>query len=100
MMPRPRSRKHPVTRVDAEVLAQEVLQVRREYGVGCPAAILTGIREWRLVRAQRAARDHLAYWPGGDVTYAGAPVIERMYLSAPTVMATQQDLEDALLGGD
>lgn len=98
MMPRPRSRKHKVTRVDAEHLAQEVLQVRRETGVGTPVAILTGIREWRLVRAQPAARAWLAYWPGGDITYADCPVIIRMDLDEPTVIATQHELEDVLLG--
>jgi hypothetical protein len=100
MMPRPRSRKRPVVKVNAEALAQEVLQIRRETGEGTPVAILTGNREWRLVITQPEAQAHLAYWPGGDVTYAGCPVIMRMALDAPRVMPTQQELEDALLGGD
>lgn len=96
MMPRPRSRKRPVERMDAGVLAAEIERLRQE-GLE-PAAIITGIREWALVRTQPAAAAHLEYWPGGDQTYAKVPVIIRRDLDTPAIMPTQQELEDALLG--
>lgn len=95
---RPASRKHPVIIVPAEDLVAHIAGVRRQGGE--PAAIITGTREWAMVRNQVAAGRHLQHWPGDGETFDQVPVIVRPGLGPPRVMDTQQDLEDALLGGD
>jgi hypothetical protein len=95
---RPASRKKPVVIVPATELASDISDIRREGGY--PAAIITGTREWAMVRNQVDAAQHLQFWPGDGETFDQVPVIIRPGVGAPRVMATQQDLEDALLGGD
>lgn len=99
MMPRPKARgKTPVEVVDVNDLAREVLQVSRANRAP-PAAILAGTREWVHMRRQRDFMRYAGYWPGGEETFAGVPVVINREHGTPRVMATQQDLEDALLGG-
>lgn len=97
MMPRPKSRKTPVEVVDAHRLAAEAFGAQRALGVAA-AAILTGPREWTHMRRQAAFTQHSRFWPGGEETFAGVPVVVSRYAGKPELMATQQDLEDALLG--
>lgn len=63
-----------------------------------PAAIVTGFREWRAVRSQAEAREHIEWWPGDDETFDRVAVLIRPGFEAPRVIATQADLEDVLLG--
>ena len=94
MMPRPRSRKHPIELVDAADLVADVDAVVMDTGLQ-PAAIVTGIREWLHVRNQRHA--YSQFWPGGEETFHGVPVIVRRNMGKPQVMATQADVEELLL---
>lgn len=99
MMPRPRARgKDPIRVPDADDLAEQVRKVRQDQGAP-PVAIVTGIREWVHMRRQVAFDAHSRFWPGGEETFAGAAVVISRVGREPRVMASQQDLEDALLGG-
>lgn len=97
-MPRPASRRRPLAYTPPEQLVAEIARIRRAGGE--PAAVLTGIREWRICRVQPEAAQHVESWPGDDETFDKVPVIVLRGVGAPRVVATQQDLEDALLGGE
>lgn len=97
MMPRPRSRKRPISPTPIDELAAEVAQVVSEGPP--PVAILTGMREWMMVRRQVDTRGHIQFWPGGEETFCNVPVIIDRRCSDPKVVATQGELEDILLGG-
>lgn len=101
MMPRPRARgpNNVVEVVDPAALAQECVRVHRRLGVAA-AAILTGARNWQHMKRDRGMGEYSRFWPGGEETFAGVPVVVDRNAGRPRVMATQQDLEDALLGGD
>ena len=94
-MPRPASRKRPVEIVAVDQLHRAVVAARRDTGLDA-AAIITGPREWRMVQRQREYTAHGRFWPGGEETFAGIPVIVRPGLGAPQVLATQGEVEDAL----
>lgn len=98
MRPRPRSRKRDIDYVAPEDLIEDVRACRRE--TGDPAGIISSPREWALTMQQPGARPFVRAWPGDGFTFDGVPVIVRRDLGAPRVLATQADLEDALLGRD
>lgn len=96
MMPRPRARDRIEELPTAGELSAQIARIRREGGD--PAAILTHIREWRRFQADPDFRKHWNGWPGGDETFDAVPVIITRDAGAPRVMATQAELEEALLG--
>lgn len=96
MRPRPASRKRPLVVGRASDLAGEILPLVDAHAP--PVAVLSGPREWRMLRLQPDAKAHLRAWPGDGETFCGVPVIVRPGLGTPRVMETQGDLEDVLLG--
>lgn len=97
MYPRPRSRKTPLEVIDAEDLAEDCAQARRENQM--PAvAVLTGQRDWIALKRQLAFAKYGRHWPGGEETFCGVPVIISRWATSPTVIPTMSELEDALLG--
>lgn len=96
MMPRPRARDRVEELPTVADLVGAIARIRREGGQ--PAAILTHIREWRRMQAQPEFRAHWRVYPGDDHTFDAVPVIITRSAGAPRVMATQAELEDALLG--
>jgi hypothetical protein len=101
MMPRPRARgpNNHVEVVEATNLAEDTIRVFRHQNAPA-AAIVTGPRNWIHMRRDPDFRRYSRFWPGGEETYNGVPVVISRTAGCPRVMATQQDLEDALLGGD
>lgn len=101
MMPRPRARgpNNVIEVVDPRNLAEDCLRVFH-YQKAPAAAIITGPRNWTLMRRDPGFREYSRFWPGGEETFNGIPVVISRVAGCPRVMATQQDLEDALLGGE
>lgn len=99
MMPRPKARGpgNVVRTVPAAQLAQDLADVRRELKVDA-VAILTGPRNWTHMRRDPDFARHSEWWPGNEETFCGVAVVISRWADAPKVMATQQDLEAALLG--
>lgn len=97
MRPRPRSRLKPLQVIPARDLAEavEALQHERQ----APVAILSGFREWVVLKRDPEARHWLAGWPGDGDTFCGVPVIVKPGLGSPRIMRTMGELEDVLLEG-
>lgn len=96
MYPRPRSRGRAVAVPHAEDLAEECRAALQANGV--PAvAIVTGRREWTMVRRQEDYRKHGEWWLGGDETFCKVPVVISRYHSTPKVIATMLDLSEIML---
>lgn len=98
-MPRPkaRGRGNVVRTVPVLHLVQELAEVRRELKVDA-VAILTGPRNWTHMRRDPEFARHSQWWPGNEETFCGVAVVISRWADVPRVMATQQDLEAALLG--
>lgn len=101
MMPRPKARGpgNMVRTVPVADLVEDLAQVRRELKVDA-VAILTGPRNWTYMRRDPEFAKHSAWWPGDEETFAGVSVVVSRWADVPRVMATQQDLEAALLGDE
>lgn len=98
MMPRPRARgREPLVVPAADALAAEVERLRQANYV-LPAALVTGHREWVRMRRDPQYRRHAQFWPGGEETFAGVPVVVSSMGTTPKILETQQALEDMLLG--
>lgn len=97
MMPRPRSRKKPVDLVPLQEIADEVARVTEEERMP-PVAIVVGTRDWQMCKRQVNHRVFVGYWPGGEETFQGIPVIVKRTAGAPVVVATQAELDEMLLG--
>lgn len=95
MMPRPRSRRKPLEVGDHAALVAQIIETR--LAGGQPVAIVTDVREWRSLRAQEGAKPRCQFWPGGEETFDGVPIIIRRGFGAPKLMVDQAALEGAIL---
>lgn len=98
-MPRPKARGpgNLVRTLPVEQLLEDLADVRRDLKVDA-VAILTGPRNWTHMRRDPDFARHSQFWPGDEETFAGVSVVISRWADVPRVMATQQDLEAALLG--
>lgn len=97
MRPRPRSRKKPVELVPLESIAAEVERIRADQRVP-PVAIVAGYRDWQMARRLVDQNGYIGYWPGGEMTFLGVPVIVTRALAGIEVVATQPELDELILG--
>ncbi len=95
MRPRPRARSKPVQYVPPADLVAQVRQLRAE-GTP-PEAIIAGVREWALIKAQPGARPHLYCFPGDPDRLDGVMVITSVRWDRPTILLTPEEYEEAML---
>lgn len=96
MYPRPSARGRAIAVVHAEDLAEECRAIQADQGA--PAvAIVTGRRNWMMIRRQEAYAKHGEWWLGGDETFCKVPVVISRYHSTPKVIATMLDLSEIML---
>lgn len=97
MSPRPKWRGKPLSVPTVDELSDEIGQLRLVERIE-PVAVVTGFREWVVFKRDRAVLKHVVTWPGLEETFDGVAVIVRRPFDGVRLMATQRDLEDALLG--
>jgi hypothetical protein len=93
MRPRPRSRTHAIEYVPPLALVEQIRGMRAQ-GLE-PEAIVSGRREWDLIRVQPEARPYLFGIIAEEMTLDGVPVIVRPRWARPVVL-TRDELEEAL----
>lgn len=98
MYPRPRARGKQLDVPHAEKLAEECKRIQAEQRAP-PVAIVSGHREWVHLRRQVAYGQFSRFYPGGEETFAGVPVVISRFHSTPQIVATPGDMEDVMLEG-